>query len=151
MHMPAYSHSQSMKSLWLILSASALLISVTVALLPEGSPVWPLAPILMVHAALLLVFGTLTIELDAQGIEWRFGFLGRPRWQLALDDIASVELTRISWLEGWGIRYTREGMLYNAHGLGAVRLRLKNGRNLRLGSDEPERLKAFIEGRLPPH
>lgn len=151
MHMPAYSHSQSMKSIWLIVAASALFVSVTVARLPDGSPVWPLAPVLLGHAALLLVFGTLTIELDAQGIEWRFGWLGKPRWQLALADIASVELARSSWLEGWGIRHTREGMLYNAHGFAAIRLHLRNGRSLRLGSDEPERLKAFIESRLPPH
>ena len=119
MHMPAYSHSQSMKSLWLIIAASALLISVTVARLPDGSPVWPLAPILMVHVALLLVFGSFTIELNAHMIDWRFGMLGKPRWRMPLGDIASVELTRTSWLEGWGIRYTREGMLYNAHGLGS--------------------------------
>lgn len=151
MHMPSYSHSQSMKSLWLIVTASALLISVTVARLPAGDPVWPLAPILLGHVALLLVFGSLTIELDAHMIEWRFGLLGKPRWRMPLDNIASVELARTSWLEGWGIRHTREGMLYNAHGFGAIRLRLKNGRSLRLGSDEPEHLKTFLEARLPPH
>jgi len=40
-------------------------------------------------------------------------------------------------------------MLYNAQGLRAVRLRLRDGRTLRLGSDEPERLAAFITARLP--
>ena len=151
METPAYTHSQVMKSLWLVLSFTALVVCTTILGMPDGNPVWPVVLVLTLHIALLAVFGTFTIELDAQTLAWRFGLLGRPRWQLALADIASVELTRTTWFEGWGIRVTGEGMLYNAHGFGAVRLRLRNGRRLRLGSNEPERLKAFIEARLSPH
>jgi hypothetical protein len=74
----------------------------------------------------------------------RFGF-GWPRKTLPLKGIAAVEVTRTTFLEGWGLRRTRRGWLYNVSGFDAVLLRLADGRSMMVGTDEPRRLKAAIE------
>ena len=74
----------------------------------------------------------------------RFG-PGWPRKTVRLADIAAAEVTRTTFLEGWGVHRTRRGWLYNVSGFDAVLLRLANGRTLMVGTDEPRRLKAAIE------
>jgi hypothetical protein len=60
------------------------------------------------------------------------------------------ELARSNWREGWGIRVTSRGMLYNVSGTGAVEVRLRSGERFRLGSDEPETLLRAIRAGLGP-
>jgi hypothetical protein len=55
-------------------------------------------------------------------------------------DIAIDEIVPRRWWEGWGIRITARGMLYDVQGFGAVEFRLRSGERFRLGSDEPEAL-----------
>ena len=90
------------------------------------------------------VWGALTVRLQDDQLQVRFG-LGFPRKSLPLGEIAAVEVTRTTFLEGWGLRRTRRGWLYNVSGFDAVLLRLTNGRTLMVGTDEPRRLKTAIE------
>jgi hypothetical protein len=144
-----YSHTQSVKLLWAILLP--VTVGAGVSLLAEkGTAGWPgVSLLVLLAAATLLVMGHFTVEVGEGRIEWRFGALGWPRWDAALEQIIGVEVTTSSAFEGWGINRTKTGMLYNAHGQQAVRLHLRDGRTLRLGSDEPERLAAFIAARQP--
>lgn len=105
-----------------------------------------------VLAVLLLAFGRLVIEVRGDALIWRFGWLGWPRWRVPLEEIVTAEPARSSVLEGWGIRFTSEGMLYNAHGLQAVRLTRRSGLRLRLGTREPQRLVQALAPRIatPP-
>lgn len=104
--------------------------------------------VLPVFAVLWLGLGRLVTEVRGDALVWRFGWLGWPRWRVPLDEIVAVEPARSRALEGWGIRLTGEGMLYNAHGLQAVRLTLRGGRRLRLGTREPQRLIQALRPRL---
>jgi len=148
MRTPSYAHSQWMWPLWVALPAASA--AGVIALLADLGPDDARVAIVVAVAglAVLLVLGKLTVEIDDALLQWRFGLLGWPRWRLPLADIAAVEKAGSTLAEGWGIRRTREGMLYNASGRLAVRLRLRDGRTIRLGSDEPERLAAFIAARL---
>lgn len=103
----------------------------------------PLAPTL-----LLLVLGRMVTEVYGDRLLWRFGWLPWPRWQVDLDDVVSVEPARSRWTEGWGLRFTADGMLYNASGTQAVRLVLRDGRRLRLGSQMPRDLMQTLQGRI---
>lgn len=143
-----YESRQWMWTLWLLAPAPVLLVVLTLAQRDDAVGWWISAFVVVLHVGLLLVLGRFTVSLDETQLEWRFGFLGRPRWQLPLADIAAVELARSTALEGWGIRSTGTGMLYNASGFQAVRLHLRDGRSIRLGSQEPERLAAFMRTRL---
>jgi len=127
-------------------AASVMLI--VLAVMPELSqdPAPPLA--LLAAAAVSAVvgwtWGALTVRIQDGQLQVRFG-LGWPRRTLPLKEIAAVEVTRTTFLEGWGLRRTRRGWLYNVSGFDAVLLRLTNGRTLMVGTDEPRRLKTAIE------
>jgi hypothetical protein len=144
-----YAHTQAVKLLWAIVLP--VTVGVGVSLMTEkGIAGWPgVALLLVVSVVLMLALGHFTVEVGERRVEWRYGVLGWPCWDAALDRITGVEVTTSSAREGWGIRRTKTGMLYNAHGRQAVRLRLRDGRTLRLGSDEPQRLAAYIASRLP--
>jgi hypothetical protein len=147
---PSYSHSQPLWLLWVWLPAVAV----------SGSIVWLRH---LTHAALIvggliallvlawLLLGRLTVEIESRVLRWSFGLFGLPRWRLPLADVVTVERVRTRAWEGWGIRRTSQGMLYNIAGFDAVRVTCRDGRTLRIGTDEPERLAAFIAARLHPN
>ena len=111
-----------------------------------------IALLMVVNFLILSMFGHLQIRLDRERLQWQFGFLGWPKWDLKISEIRHVEVCETQWFEGKGIRFTREGMLYNAAGRGAVRIIKNDGTRLRLGSSEPEvlsqQLKAAMAQRL---
>lgn len=86
-----------------------------------------------------LVFSRLTVRIERDALHVAFG-LGWPRRVLPLADITAVEATRTRWFEGWGIRSTTRGWLWNVAGFDAVLLRLAGGKTLLVGTDEPRRL-----------
>jgi len=150
----AYRHVQTYTVLWIILTLSGLVtLGVAAMVGPAGATAGglvapPALPVLMVS---LLLLDRLVIELDAQHLRWRFGYIGWPRWQLALVDIRRVERTRAPASAGSGIKGSKDKRLYNVTiGGPAVLLTLHDGRTVMLGTPEPERLAAVIEARLPP-
>lgn len=102
----------------------------------------------LLNLIVLSVFAHLTIELDAQALRWHFGLFRWPKWELKISQIQHVELCQTQWYEGKGIRFTREGMLYNAAGSGAVRIYKVDGSRIRLGCAEPEVLYAKLHALL---
>ena len=104
----------------------------------------PLMPgLLCVTAFVLLSFSSLSVSVTRDFLLARFG-IGVVRKTVALADIVYVEVARTRWYEGWGIHWTRRGMLYNVAGFDAVRIRLASGKQVMIGSDEANRLAAAI-------
>ena len=98
-------------------------------------------------AVLLVVFGvlfsSLTVEIKDGELRFHFGpGFWSKRYPLA--DITAADVTQNSWWEGWGIRITPRGMLYNVSGTDAVEITLRSGQHLRIGTDEPEMLVEAI-------
>jgi hypothetical protein len=102
-----------------------------------------------IAAALALVgwsFSSLTIEVTPAELTWFFG-PGVWRKTLARDDILRVTPARNKWWWGFGVHLTPRGWLYNVGGLDAVEIALKDGRTLRLGSDETDALAEALRKR----
>jgi hypothetical protein len=104
--------------------------------------------IAVINLLVLSVFGHLTIKMTAQELHWHFGVFGWPSWRLKYSDITHVEVCQTMWFEGKGIRFTREGMLYNATGNGAVRITKADGKKIRIGTAEPEILCAKLNAQM---
>ena len=102
-----------------------------------------------VAVALALLWSRLTIRIDGDLLRWSFG-PGWPRFSLPLAGIASVDVTRTTFWQGWGIHLTRQGWLYNISGRDAVLITRRDGKRLLLGTDEPRRLKAALERAVAP-
>jgi hypothetical protein len=131
---------------WVMLGVVAAMGVLVVPLLPGGG--WP---ILVVLGLVLLLFSTLTVEVDSDGIRIRFG-IGLIRKHLPLDRVRGWQAVRNPWYRGWGIRLGRRDVLWNVSGLDAVELILADGRRFRVGTDEPDALMDAIaraSGRTP--
>lgn len=64
-------------------------------------------------------------------------------------EIMAAQPDRTSFIDGWGIHWVPgRGWTYNLWGFDCVRLTLKNGRTVRIGTDDPEGLAAFLQQRL---
>lgn len=136
-----YSHTQS-GTVTRIAAAVALAAAIyTVARLGPHPILW-----LAIGIAVIGVFSlsSMTIEADQNRLTFWFGF-GWPRRSFPLAEIQSWTAVRNPWWYGWGIHMTPHGWLYNVGGLGAVQLELQDGRQLRVGTDEPERLCEAIK------
>jgi hypothetical protein len=90
-----------------------------------------------------VVFSSLTIRVEAGRLAWHFG-PGIAKKSVPLATIAHTELTTTTILNGWGIHYTPRGWLYNVGGRRAVLVKLRDGSQFLLGSDEPEMLERAI-------
>jgi hypothetical protein len=151
MRTPSYERVQILWSLWILMAVTSggLLALAQVGTHRDAQAAVVLVIVgIAVPCATLIFLGRFVVALDQHHLTWRFGYLGFPRWQVAMDEITAVEPVRTTWLDGWGIHRTKEGWLYNASGFGAVRIIMRDGRQLRLGSDEPQRLAAFIHERI---
>ena len=142
-----YEHTQPGWPLRLSLGITAAGFLAAAAITPHELLPAPLA--ILVGAALLSavlgwMWGALTIRVNDGLLRWQFG-LGWPRKSVPLDAIASVETTRTTFWEGWGVHRTRRGWLYNVAGKDAVLIRKHDGKTLLLGTDEPRKLKAAPE------
>mgnify|MGYP001764350166 CR=1 FL=1 len=99
----------------------------------------------------LVWLGRMVVELHGDRLRWTFGYVGWPRWELELADIAQLQCVRVSAWRGAGIKGLGKDRLFTVTmGGPAVRLNLRDGRIVTLGSPVSERLAAFIEARRPP-
>jgi hypothetical protein len=91
----------------------------------------------------VLALSSMTIEVDQERLRFWFGVgvIGRS---FRLAEIQTWTAVTNPWWYGWGIHLTPQGWLYNVGGARAVQLELQDGRRLRVGTDEPERLCEVI-------
>jgi hypothetical protein len=111
-------------------------------------PVAMFLVLIAVFSLLLLVFCSLTTEVDGEEFRARFGVLGWPGKRAALREIAAAVPIRLSLISGWGIHITTRGWLFNVSGRGAVIVGLNNGKQFLIGTDEPVKLADAINQSL---
>jgi len=147
MSRPLYEHTQAGWPMRIAFLAAAAVLMVLAAMPELGQrPAPPLALIAAAAVAAIVgwTWGALTVRIQGGKLYVRFG-IGWPRKTIPLAEIAAVEVTRTTFLEGWGLHRTRRGWLYNVSGFDAVLLKLASGQSMMVGTDEPRRLKAAIE------
>ncbi len=143
-----YDHTQT-APLYLIL------VGVSIAMLIGG---WLFAEqvmqiILLSSGGLMFVlaqcFGRLTVSDEYDRIAICFGPLPLFRRCILYADIESVERSRTTILDGWGIHLSPSGgWTWNLWGFDCVDVIFKKGRKLRIGTDDPEGLESFLKQRV---
>lgn len=146
----SYSHTQ--KGPWLFI-VSLVAAGLAIASFFAASENITVSIILVVSAAAVaaLCFGLsyLTVEEEDDRLRIRFGPLPLLQKKIPYSDIVSVEPSRSNIIDGWGIHYTiGRGMIWNIWGFDCVRLTLKNGKPLRIGTDDVEGLVGHINERI---
>lgn len=138
--MMTYQHTQFGSAIvWPLLIAILILCA-----LGFLSPIMRVAWLIALPLALvLLFFWKLTVSIDDKSLRASFG-PGVIYKDVPLSQIESAIPVRIKSWEGWGIHRSRFGWLYNVGGWDAVAIRLRDGRQLAIGSDQAEELAAAI-------
>jgi hypothetical protein len=144
-----YKHTQIGWVTLLALAGGALFFGVMTLVVGRQTSPWetPFPYLFAVFAALAGLFFTLTVAVDEQGVEVRFG-PGLIRKRVPVAEVARCRPVRNQWWYGWGVRLVPGGWLWNVSGLDAVELSLKKGGVFRIGTDEPQRLSEAINQRL---
>jgi len=129
-----YRHTQ-IGSVQVWASVAAILI-IALSVIFIGQYWFSYAAIIFLAAAILL-FGSLTVLVDGQVLQVRFGPFGIVKRVVPRADIRHVRVVTTPWYYGWGIRWTPDGTLYNMAGTGGVEIHLADGTRFRIGTDEP--------------
>ncbi|MDB9313041.1 hypothetical protein PN462_08000 [Spirulina sp. CS-785/01] len=144
----AYQHTQIGTIIFVLV---AIIIGIMIVVwLNSDNGYWiiPAATIIFL-VVLLTLFGTLTVEINGNTLQCRFG-IGLIRKSFSLSDITAVTTVRNPWYYGWGIRLTPKGWMFNVSGLDAVELTFTSGKQFRIGTDQPRRLAAAIQEKIDP-
>jgi hypothetical protein len=154
-----YQHTQSGTLIWILCLTSLIVLMVGVGMSMHGSKqagtifqsdqteLLRLMGIMFVMGMTLVLFFRLTVTVDKHYVRAVFG-IGIIGKRIRLGDITGVCSVTNPWWYGWGIRMIPGGWKWNLTGNQAVELKLKNGRLLRIGTDEPEALEAAIKYRI---
>lgn len=142
--MTVYHHTQKAKYTFALVCV-IVAIDLACALFIGDADIWvPLVVVALILLPLGWIFSSLTVELDGETLSWHFrsGFWKK---QIPLADIDDARRVRTHWSNGLGIRFTRNGWLYNVAGRNAVAVKQRNGTIVIIGTDEPERLVEALD------
>ncbi len=138
--MESYRHTQ----IGYFIIASLVIAGIVIAVLSSVQGMHPIATIVVAVLAICIVlFCTLTVVIDRDFVKIWFG-PGLIRKRFPLKDILSCRVVENSWSCGWGIHMTSHGVLYNVSGFHAVEVKMKGGKQFRIGTDVPHELERAI-------
>lgn len=145
--MPEYEHTQ--RGHWhlamLLLAAVGWALAL-VAPMPNPFPLFA-SGLAALFALLGLSFMTLTVRDGGDRLLIRYGPIPLMRGSVRYDQITNAAEDRTNWLDGWGVHWVPgRGTTYNLWGFQCVRLEV-GLRTIRLGTDDPEGLLAFLRRR----
>jgi hypothetical protein len=143
-----YDHTQT-APLFLILVGvgSAMLIGAWL------TPEWFVQIILLCGGGLMFIlalcFRQLTVSDEGDRLLICFGPLPLLRRRIQYSEIEKVEQAKSTILDGWGIHLSLSGgWTWNLWGFDCVDVRYRKGRKVRIGTDDPVGLEAFLKGRV---
>ena len=129
-----------------IFMAIIVLPALLVASFSQPSQSWPAAVVAILLVLFAWLFSSLKIEVNEANLVFWFG----PGWLkkiIPLTQISNCKVVKNPWWYGWGVHMTPKGWIYNVSGLQGVEITLTTGKNIRLGTDEPQALAQAINNR----
>ena len=105
---------------------------------------FPILAALAVFFLMAWIFGQMTITVDDTGVAWHFR-VRRFGGRVPIGVIREAQSVYVSWLYGYGYRWSTKGPIWRAWGLDCVKIHREAGRSVFLGSPDPAALIAAIE------
>lgn len=113
----------------------------------------PLTGFVLLSAWILLL--RLVTTINEQGIEAQFKLMPFAHKSFSWAEVEKAEVVTYSPFAeygGWGLRYSfSSGWCYNIRGKTGLRLRLKNGKQFMIGTQQPDLLKQTLNTYFHPH
>lgn len=143
-----YDHCQNAPLYWLLV-LPAIIVAAAAALTNKADDANVFLILSVVLAGFAFSFRWLRVRDEGDYLGVRFGPIPLFGKRFRYADISSAEPDRTSIVDGWGIHWVPgRGWTYNLWGFECVRLTLKNGRTVRVGTDDPSGLAAFLQQKL---
>ena len=134
---------------WIERSKTALACIILALVIGETAGIYIGSGVGLLIALLAPCFHHLTVVDQGDVLAIRFGPVPLFGRTVKYADIGSVEIGRTLLLDGWGIHLSiRDGWVWNLWGRACVMVHFKNGGTLRIGTDDAEKLAAFLEGKV---
>lgn len=145
-----YRSTQMHGLLWSALPAIGLGIAALLLWLGRPHAGVAAAAVVACCAAALLCLGRLVIEVRADSLQWQFGYLGWPSWQVDLGRIRQAQPAASAAIQGAGVRDSAMHRRYTTDAGGsAVKLTLDDDSTVTLGTPDPDALARLINQHLP--
>lgn len=148
MAMPEYDHIQRSPMGWMLAIPGLCLLLGSLFISPREA----VLTFLFAGGVLVVVglaFERLHIYDDGDALAVRLGPLPLFRTRIHYRDIASASPDRTRLIDGLGIHYILgRGWTYNVWGFGCAKVTLRNGKTIRIGTDEPRKLASFLSSKL---
>ena len=142
-----YDHTQT-APLYLLLVVVGIGMVVAAWLAPQQTMQIILASSGGLMLLLALCFRQLTVSDEYDRLLISFGPLPLFRKRILYCNIESVERSRTTVFDGWGIHLSPGGgWTWNLWGFDCVDVYFKKGRRLRIGTDDPVGLESFLKQR----
>ncbi len=145
--MTRYEHTQIGHLTIAVVSVAAVVVAITaISASPPNHEI--LLGVFLVLVLTAIAFRKLTIKIENEMLRACFGS-GLICKKVPLAEIVAFQPIAIRWWYGWGIHLVPTpygwGWLYNISGWNAVAIKLRDGRRLALGTDDPDGLVTAIE------
>lgn len=143
-----YEHTQR-SPLHLLLMAVAGVFAGQAVIAQQEQP----AQIVLLSVAALFIFlaacfAELTVRDEGERLVLRYGPLPLFGWKFSWNEVESAEVSRTSWIDGWGIHWIPgRGTTFNLWGFDCVVLRVKD-KVVRIGTDDAEALAQLIRSKI---
>ena len=142
-----YKHTQFGVLTFIILLLPGVLVApITFSMLADGR-VGIASVILGLFLLILALFFAFTVEISDSRLRFWFG-IGGIRKSYLLEEIRSAQEVKNPWYYLWGVKSIPGGWLYAIAPGSAVEILLKNGKIIRLGTNEPKKLKLAIDNAI---
>ncbi len=145
----SYEHTQRGPIGFILLGCVVICVIAALAPSTQAPGRWISGGIAFLCSFLALCLHSLTVRMEEDRLRISFGpipLLGRT---ISLDEISGAECARSTLIDGFGIHWgPGRGWIWNLWGFDCVRLTLEDGRKLRVGTDDGERLVAALSERI---
>jgi len=136
-----YQHTQRGTTILACLLTGALVCGLVATRV--GAPRLVLVGLMAILVVCAYLFASLTVVVTEDTLCWYFG-PGAFRKVVPLTEVQGAEVISTRFWQGWGIHWTPRGWLYNVSGFRAVAVKLRDGKEILLGTDDTERLHTAI-------
>jgi len=148
-----YDHIQRGFFHWILYVLAGVQATLAFTLFGEvGESVFVTRVILGIMSVVMLVlascFQHLRVSNESDALRISFGPVPILRRRIAYADIVSVNPSRSSFIDGWGIHWNPvRGWIWNIRGRDVVEFELSDGR-LRVGTNDPDGLITHLQDRI---
>ncbi len=139
-----YNHTQFGILMFVVFFVTGIVIAfVSLSIFAEGRFATAITMVCLYLIGLAL-FYAFTIEISDGKLKFWFGIGGIGR-SYALEEIQSVQEVENPWYYFWGVKSIPGGWLFAIAPGSSVEVVFKNGKMIRLGTDQPNKLKQAID------